>query len=311
MFFQSNEHLDSRKYIELLDQYENDEPDPDELASETSKYLGLSSNSQQLIVDFHTSLTQNAPGCMKLFEEICYSFLEDIQKYKKDIRRIEHCYKKEKDKNEETMKHMIEEAEQQMNSLVEKVKLEQKAEYEKIMDKMRQEYESELSSLQESIESLKEEEKKLREYKVDENIHFNKLKNDLDNIKSENKDLKLQLRESKTEASILRSEVTDLRVFINEKHNNHRNSIDTLHEINILRNQINALNEANKKLNDNNDILINELDTVKTKRPTLIKGHAENEIAKQIALTTIYCAINKEKGTPTDAISKRDRKSVV
>ena len=51
-------------------------------------------NSQDLIVDFHHALNQNAPNCLKLFEEIVYSFLEDIQKYKKDIRRIEISYKK-------------------------------------------------------------------------------------------------------------------------------------------------------------------------------------------------------------------------
>jgi hypothetical protein len=57
-------------------------------------FLNFFFTSQQLIVDFHQSLTQNAPSCLQLFEEICYSFLEDIQRYKKDIRRIEKCYKK-------------------------------------------------------------------------------------------------------------------------------------------------------------------------------------------------------------------------
>ena len=93
-----------------------------ELNDESSKFLGLSSNSQQLIVDFHRSLTHSAPDCMKLFEEICYSFLEDIQKYKKDVRNIELCLKREKEKNEEILKQTIEEAELQMNFLADKVK---------------------------------------------------------------------------------------------------------------------------------------------------------------------------------------------
>jgi hypothetical protein len=49
--------------------------------------------SQELIVDFHEVINQLNPNYGKQFEEIIYCFLEDIQKYKKDIKRLEDSYK--------------------------------------------------------------------------------------------------------------------------------------------------------------------------------------------------------------------------
>ncbi len=49
--------------------------------------------SQELIVDFHEVINQFNPNYGKQFEEIIYCFLEDIQKYKKDIKRLEESYK--------------------------------------------------------------------------------------------------------------------------------------------------------------------------------------------------------------------------
>jgi hypothetical protein len=50
--------------------------------------------SQELICEFHTMLNSELPSQIKLFEDILYSFIGDIQKYKKDIVRLEDAYKK-------------------------------------------------------------------------------------------------------------------------------------------------------------------------------------------------------------------------
>ncbi len=87
-------------------------------------------------------------------------------------------------------------------------------------------------------------EKRRLDTKTDENIQLTELKNQLIILKDENRDLKNHIRESKTEASLLRGEISGLKSLCNESNlilNHKRDSIDLSHEIHILRNQINAL----------------------------------------------------------------------
>lgn len=60
-------------------------------------------------------------------------------------------------------------------------------------------------------------EKKVNETKSDETGQVNELKSQMELLKSENKDLKLQLRESLTEISILRSEIAELKAICHEQ----------------------------------------------------------------------------------------------
>jgi hypothetical protein len=53
--------------------------------------------------------------------------------------------------------------------------------------------------------------------KCDDDSHVNELKIELQEAKKENSDLKQQLRQTKTETSLLRSEVADLRFICNER----------------------------------------------------------------------------------------------
>lgn len=53
------------------------------------------SKSQELICEFHTMINQgSSPTQIRLFEEILCALVDDLQKYKLDIQRLESCYRK-------------------------------------------------------------------------------------------------------------------------------------------------------------------------------------------------------------------------
>lgn len=50
--------------------------------------------SQDLVCDFYQTLSQDHPQCVGVFEKILCSIIEDVQKYQKEIQRLEQVYRK-------------------------------------------------------------------------------------------------------------------------------------------------------------------------------------------------------------------------
>ncbi|CAF0716448.1 unnamed protein product [Brachionus calyciflorus] len=227
--------------------------------------IGLSIRSQEKICEFHQILGDHNPEQIKIFEEILYSVLEDIEKYKKEAIRLEKSYKNERDQNQDTIKNMIDEAERQMNAISEKIKNQEEIRFMKVIEALKEEYCQEISYLQESLAKVQENEKKLKKTKQDETSQVNELRTEIENLTIENRDLKTQLRESQSEISILRSEIAELANICNEKNSENYLPNETLVELCRLKQEIAALQNANKKLNDTNDILRSTIQSARQK----------------------------------------------
>ncbi|RNA41689.1 ras and EF-hand domain-containing protein -like, partial [Brachionus plicatilis] len=250
-----NWEIEEINYQKDEEEYVSNEQKNCDHESERYASIGLSIQSQEKISEFHQLLDDERSEKIRLFEEIICLVLRDIQNYKNEADRMEMVYINEKDQNKETIKNMIEEAEQQLNTMIEKTKLEEKKKYLKIIENLKLEYCQEIASLQENLIKTHEAEKKLRQFKKDENTQLKELKIQIENLSSENIDLKTQLRQSHSEISVLRSEIAELTNICSEKNFENFVSNEALMELCRLKQEITALHNANQKLNDTNDVL--------------------------------------------------------
>jgi len=81
-------------------------------------------------------------------------------------------------------------------------------------------------------------EKKFIESKVEDNEQVNELKDKIKVLSNENKELTVNLRESHTQISILKTEVAELKLICNEKEHLRTENADNTHEINQLKREI-------------------------------------------------------------------------
>jgi len=162
---------------------------------------------------------------------------------------------------------MLEEADQNFSTSLEKIQKMDKLEAEKMIEKLKEQHEAELASLQMSLNRMIMLEKKHHEDKEAENFRKNDIRNEIQNIRNENQNLKMTLIEYQTQIAVLRSEIAELKANSgeSEKDSSRQMIFHLGKETMVLRNEIIILRETNKKLNDTNDILLNEITAMKTR----------------------------------------------
>lgn len=239
--------------------------------NDINKYtnLGLSLPSQELIGDFYHTLVGEDHHRAKSFEEVMYAVVEDIQQFKKETERLEQTIKMEKEKNEQVLKHMIEEADNQLAQSIEAVNQERKRErdlFEKSIEKLKEDFHAEIFHLHEIIDMMRKNEEKLEHDKNLETQKIVELNDEIKNLLKENDELKTHLNEADSLVSSLKNKIVVLeQEFLNEDALKKDTYQESNKEINLLRNEIIALSEANKKLVDKNDALYEEIEQLKLK----------------------------------------------
>ena len=137
--------------------------------------------------------------------------------------------------------------------------------------------------------------------KLNENTKISDLKQQLSVTAEDKRNLIINQRELTTQASILRSEIALLKVNFhhfyisllkllinlmkikaqaNEKDNDHARENCYKKESSGLKNEINMLQETNKKLNDTNDLLLNEINGLSKKKALTNKLVDENDLTE-------------------------------
>ncbi len=133
--------------------------------------------------------------------------------------------------------------------------------YEKTIEKLTQQHHAEVSVLHETLNKMKTDETHSKEQIQKEKLKIAELNQQIQLLKDEKRSLVASQRELTTQATILRSEVALLKATYEGREHFHKEN--SLIEYNIesceLKNEINILQETNKKLNDTNDVLLNEL----------------------------------------------------
>jgi len=258
--------------------------------SSIDNFIGLSLNSQELIKELHEALFEEKLN-QKKFEEIVHSILDDIQMYKRDYKKLEQAYKKEKERYEESIKQMLDEAEYQMFTSLDKTKNMERSNAEKMIENLKLQHEAEIASLQMSLNKMILLEKKYQEDKVageQKKLEFQK---EIQNITDEKMNLTTTLREYQTQLSVYRSEIAELKANSNEKDINRKIIVHLGFETSALKNEINILQETNKKLNDTNDILFSEITTLRT------------ELAKKNQLHRLESCVSCLSSTPINSFT--------
>lgn len=227
--------------------------------------LGLSINSQELISQLYNSFDENSTH-RENFEDLLYAILDDIQTYKNENERLEHAHKSEKEKNDKVMTNMIEEAERQLIMSSERIKEKGKYDYEKNIERINQKHNSEIHNLQDSLSKLQFLENERLKTKLNSDEKTADLKQKINELKSENNNLITSQRELITQASVLRSEIAMLKTTQNQEDNDRikMNVFNT--ESTDLKQEINILCRTNRKLNDTNSMLLNEISDSKSRR---------------------------------------------
>ena len=118
--------------------------------------LLLLHSSQELIHDFHQMLHQYSPNYVRQFEQILCSVLDDIDKYKADLAKLEFSYKADKERSEHNMRNMIAEAENQLIAVTEQLKLDQASELECKTELLRKSHDKQLAAMNELLVKLQE-----------------------------------------------------------------------------------------------------------------------------------------------------------
>jgi len=137
--------------------------------------------------------------------------------------------------------------------------------YEKTIEKLAEQHTSEVSALHENLNKMKLAETYSKDEKLKEKLKISDLNQQIQMLRDEKRSLVASQRELTTHATILRSEVALLKATYEGKENIHQEN--SMAELNMesyeLKNEINILQETNKKLNDTNDVLLNELSSLK------------------------------------------------
>lgn len=255
--------------------------------------LGLSINSQELITHLYHSFNENDDNYRQKFEDILYAVLDDIQKYKNENERLERAHKSEKEKNDEIMSNMIEEAERQLVFSSEQIKENIYNECERTVASLVSKHNAEVNELQENLKRLHSLEKEYHASKNNETTRIMDLNEKISNLEEEKRKLIESQRELITQTSVLRSEIAILKTTSNEK------ELDKL-KMNVfsvesadLKHEIQMLHQTNRKLNETNDTLLNEINSISSsnQKAKLLKQQqleTVSEKKKMVASTPSY-----------------------
>ncbi|XP_063401210.1 ras and EF-hand domain-containing protein homolog isoform X5 [Mytilus trossulus] len=219
----------------------------------------LSEKSQEQVCDLYQQLhASDNPELLQHFESIILGVIKDVSTYKVENQRLEKTFKKEKIQHDKHLRQLEEEMEREMSKMEERIREKEQRKVQQEKAQLKKELETELLTCQQSYnvmqqEGLGKENKEMEEQLLN-------LQKSLNDISVENRQLRSELTDNKTNMAVVRTELSTYKQSYNEKvrelHLEKATVADIIKEQDNLTRQLHLLHNANKQLHDHNDDLI-------------------------------------------------------
>ncbi|XP_041466327.1 ras and EF-hand domain-containing protein-like isoform X3 [Lytechinus variegatus] len=217
----------------------------------------------ELYQQLHSS---EVPQTLRQYESVIYDVIKDLRQYQSEVDRLEKSLKRTNESNTEHLQQLEYEMEVQMTRTEQRVRKEERERIESEKAEIQRQLEAEIRELKSNLNQIHNAEDKVDRIDKPREDLLHSLKQDLEQLRSENRSLRSSLTEAQTNLVLSRSELVTLKSDFEEQNgfiSNNRDVIqDYIGEQENLTRQLQLLHEANKKLQDTNDDLRAALENV-------------------------------------------------
>ncbi|XP_063956995.1 ras and EF-hand domain-containing protein-like isoform X4 [Lytechinus pictus] len=223
--------------------------------------------SQDQICELYQQLhSSEVPQTLRQYESVIYDVIKDLRQYQSEVDRLEKSLKRTNESNTEHLQQLEYEMEVQMTRTEQRVRKEERERIESEKAEIQRQLEAEIRELKSNLNQIHNAEDKVDRIDKPREDLLHSLKQDLEQLRSENRSLRSSLTEAQTNLVLSRSELVTLKSDFDEQNgfiSNNRDVIqDYIGEQENLTRQLQLLHEANKKLQDTNDDLRAALENV-------------------------------------------------
>ncbi|XP_045894104.1 ras and EF-hand domain-containing protein isoform X1 [Micropterus dolomieu] len=229
----------------------------------------LSESLREQLADLYQAIHSSAnTSLLPQYEEIVHSLISQSLENRLECEQLETSLKRAEEMNNSQLTELEDDIQQQLRRTEERVRDEEQKKMEGILATMRRKYENEVTDLHATVDRLLNSQKDsdLNQSK-EEVVRLNKQIRDLS---QENEQLRASLLQAETNIAVLHAELDKLKNMYADQKAQHRRETDDLRrmvvEYQSYSNQIQVLQETNKKLYDSNDGLRSALASEAVKR---------------------------------------------
>ncbi|KAL6106781.1 uncharacterized protein ACO6RY_10569 [Pungitius sinensis] len=200
----------------------------------------------------HSSANTNL---LQQYEEIIHSLISQSQDNRLECEQLETSIKRAEEMNNSQLSELEEDLQQQLAKTEERVRDEERKKMEGVMAAVQRKHKNEVTDLHATVDRL---------LKSQEDSEFNHSKEEMEtlnrrisDLSQQNEDLRTSLLQAQTDSAVLHSELDKLKNMYADQKAQHKRESDELKrmvmEYQSYSNQIQILQETNKKLYDSND----------------------------------------------------------
>ncbi|XP_069379690.1 ras and EF-hand domain-containing protein homolog isoform X2 [Paralichthys olivaceus] len=240
------------------------------------------------------SLTE--PRLIPQFETVILNFTKEIRQQNSEMENLALAIKRAQDQASMQLSEMEDEMDQRISAVERKTREQEKKRGENELNELRRGFETEVCELQCKIQRMQMIEEKYKTITVKDESPA--LKKKINELTLENQRLKQDLMKSQTKVACLHSEMDSLKTEITDQSINSERDEEFMKQFaderDILENQIEILQIANRKLHDSNDGLRTALE--RTSRSGTVGSPAEmknRSRSKSICYTSPYALMDR------------------
>lgn len=233
---------------------------------------------EETLNDLYKELQRSEkPQVVERFEDVIADLLDNMKRLQEENSQLENTWLKEKKEHEEHLRRM----EEEMDNQVKLVELQAKAKVEEEVEAKRRTLQAKMSEEMNELQSHVSLFEKVEQWLRANETHDRKLTSvhsKLDEALQENRQLRLSLMDTQNNVALTRSELAQIRSQYEDKckalYDERERIMGVLQEQGLASKQLQHLQEANRKLQDTNDILRSVLEKAeadKTHTPDLVR----------------------------------------
>ncbi|XP_065290073.1 ras and EF-hand domain-containing protein homolog isoform X2 [Dermacentor albipictus] len=233
---------------------------------------------EETLNDLYKELQRSEkPQVVERFEDVIADLLDNMKRLQEENSQLENTWLKEKKEHEEHLRRM----EEEMDNQVKLVELQAKAKVEEEVEAKRRTLQAKMSEEMNELQSHVSLFEKVEQWLRANETHDRKLTSvhsKLDEALQENRQLRLSLMDTQNNVALTRSELAQIRSQYEDKckalYDERERIMGVLQEQGLASKQLQHLQEANRKLQDTNDILrsvLEKAEAEKTHTPDLVR----------------------------------------
>lgn len=210
------------------------------------------------------------PQVVERFEDVIADLLDNMKRLQEENNQLENTWLREKKEHEEHLRRMEEEMDSQVKLVEQQAKEKAQEEAEAKRKTLRSKMCEEMDELQSHVSLFEKVDQWLRANETHDR-KLTSVHSKLDEALQENRQLRLSLMDTQTNVALTRNELAQIRSQYEDKcrqlYDERERIMGVLQEQGFASKQLQHLQEANRKLQDTNDILRSVLEKAEKNKP--------------------------------------------